>query len=55
MGHWFAEIALSNPRKAELKTLRVNALADTGALMLCIPEQLPRNSICKPNPNVKLP
>jgi clan AA aspartic protease len=39
MGHWFAEVGLSNPRKPELKTLRVNALADTGALMLCIPER----------------
>lgn len=40
MGHLFAEIALSNPRKPELKPFRVKALADTGALMLCIPEHI---------------
>ena len=27
----------SNPRKLELDSLRVKALADAGALMLCIP------------------
>jgi clan AA aspartic protease len=40
MGHLFAEISLSNPRKPELKPVTVNALADTGALMLCIPEHI---------------
>jgi len=40
MGHLFANISLSNPRKPELKPLVVNALADTGALMLCIPEHI---------------
>lgn len=40
MGHAFAEIILSNPRKPELEPVRVNALADTGALMLCIPEHI---------------
>lgn len=40
MGHLFAEITLSNPRKAELKPISVSALADTGALMLCIPEHI---------------
>ncbi len=40
MGHIFAEITLSNPRKPELKPIVVNALADTGALMLCIPEHI---------------
>lgn len=40
MGHVFAEIELSNPRRAELASLRVTALADTGALMLCIPEHI---------------
>ncbi len=37
MGHAFADIELSNPRLSELKPIRVKALADTGALMLCIP------------------
>lgn len=40
MGHAFAEIELSNPRKPRLKPVRVHALADTGALMLCIPEHI---------------
>lgn len=40
MGHVFAEIVLSNPRQPQLKPVRVRALADTGALMLCIPEHL---------------
>ena len=38
MGHVFAQIELSNPRRQELAPLDVNAMADTGALMLCIPE-----------------
>jgi clan AA aspartic protease len=40
MGHAFAEIELSNPRRADLSPIRTKALADTGALMLCIPEHL---------------
>ncbi|MBB1125938.1 clan AA aspartic protease [Thiospirillum jenense] len=40
MGHLFAEIGLSNPRRPELKPLVVKALVDTGALMLCIPEHV---------------
>ena len=40
MGHVFAAITLSNPRQPELSPIQVNALADTGALMLCIPEHL---------------
>lgn len=40
MGHVFADIELSNPRLPDLKTVRVRALADTGALMLCIPEHV---------------
>ncbi|MFP4581651.1 MAG: clan AA aspartic protease [Candidatus Sumerlaeia bacterium] len=40
MEHVFAEIELSNPRQADLKSIRVRALADTGALMLCIPEHI---------------
>ena len=38
MGHIFADIQLSNPRKPELRPISVHALADTGALMLCLPE-----------------
>jgi len=40
MGHVFAEIRLSNPRKPELTPIKATALADTGALMLCIPEHV---------------
>jgi clan AA aspartic protease len=40
VGHLFAEIGLSNPRRSELKPLAVQALVDTGALMLCIPEHV---------------
>ena len=40
MGHVFAQIALSNPRKPELQAVEAKALVDTGALMLCIPEHL---------------
>jgi clan AA aspartic protease len=40
MGHVFADIQLSNPRKPELAALKARALVDTGALMLCIPEHL---------------
>ena len=40
MGHVFAEIELSNPRETELVPIKAKALADTGALMLCIPEHL---------------
>jgi clan AA aspartic protease len=40
MGHVFAEIELSNPRQTALSPVTVQALADTGALMLCIPEHI---------------
>src|SRR3990167_5074945 len=40
MGHVFAEIELSNPKKPDLNPIRVRALADTDALMLCIPEHI---------------
>jgi clan AA aspartic protease len=36
MGHIFAELQLSNPRKPELRHISVKALADTGVLMLCV-------------------
>lgn len=40
MGHVFAEIELSNPREPDLLPVTAKALADTGALMLCIPEHI---------------
>ena len=40
MGHVFADIVLSNPRREELAPVAAKALADTGALMLCIPERI---------------
>ena len=35
-----AKIRLSNPRKPDLAPVEVNALADTGAVHLCIPEHI---------------
>ena len=40
MGHIYAEIELSNPSQPDLAPVRLRALADTGALMLCIPEHV---------------
>ena len=40
MGHVFANIELSNPRQTDFSPIQVKALADTGALMLCIPEHI---------------
>jgi clan AA aspartic protease len=40
MGDVQATIALSNPRLPNLHPLQVTALADTGVLMLCIPEHV---------------
>lgn len=40
MGYVHAEIELANPRESKLESLNVNALVDTGALMLCIPEHV---------------
>lgn len=40
MGHVFANIELSNPRQPDLTPMKVNALVDTGALMLCIPDHV---------------
>jgi clan AA aspartic protease len=40
MGHVFADIILSNPRQPDLEPLTVNALADTGANWLCIPQRV---------------
>jgi len=40
MGYVQARIELSNPREPDLPPISTTALADTGALMLCIPEPL---------------
>ena len=40
MGHVFAPITLSNPRRPELETVSSRALVDTGALLLCIPDHV---------------
>ena len=40
MGHVFAKLRLSNPRNSAIEPIEVEALADTGALMLCIPEHI---------------
>jgi clan AA aspartic protease len=40
MGHVFADIELTTPRQPQLKPVRARALADMGALMLCIPEHI---------------
>jgi clan AA aspartic protease len=40
MGYVQARIELSHPREPDLQPISTQALADTGALMLCIPEHL---------------
>ncbi len=40
MGMIRAEIELSNPTKPDLKPLTVEALVDTGAMTICIPEHV---------------
>lgn len=40
MGHVYADIELGNPRRPDLTAVQVRALADTGALLLCIPEHV---------------
>ena len=40
MGHIYAKIRLSNPRESGLLPIEVNALVDTGAITLCIPEHI---------------
>lgn len=36
----FTEIEISNPCEQQLTSIKVNALANTGAMMLCIPEHV---------------
>jgi clan AA aspartic protease len=40
MGLINTNIVLKNPRNPEIQPLEINALADTGALHLCIPEHV---------------
>jgi clan AA aspartic protease len=40
MGNARAKIHLENPKRPDLKRIEVDALADIGALFLCIPEQI---------------
>ncbi len=40
MGLIYANIELANPKDISLKPMRVKALVDTGAIMLCIPEHV---------------
>ncbi len=40
MGYVHAEIELANPREPDLESISINALVDTGALMLCLPEHI---------------
>jgi clan AA aspartic protease len=40
MGLTYADIELANPMDTSLKPLSVNALVDTGAMTLCIPEHI---------------
>jgi clan AA aspartic protease len=40
MGLSYADLSLANPRKPELKPMQVRALADSGALHLCIPKHI---------------
>ena len=40
MGVFKSEIQLQNPVHPELRTLRVSALVDTGAMHLCLPEHI---------------
>ena len=40
MGLTTAKLELSNPRNADLEPINVEALADTGALQLCVPQHI---------------
>lgn len=40
MGHAYATILISNPRQPKLRPVEVKAMADTGAITLCIPEHV---------------
>lgn len=40
MGIAYATILLENPKRPDLQPMELQALADTGALFLCIPEEV---------------
>ncbi len=40
MGLIYSKLILANPRKPELRSIEVNALADSGALHLCLPKHI---------------
>jgi len=40
MGHIFVDLELSNARDAELQPMTVNALVDSGAGLLCVPQRV---------------
>lgn len=40
MGQIYADLILANPAKENLHSITANALVDTGALFLCIPEHI---------------
>lgn len=40
MGLVYADIELINPKEQTLKPIKINALVDTGAVTLCIPEHI---------------
>ncbi|WP_228014826.1 clan AA aspartic protease [Synechocystis salina] len=40
MGLVYANIELINPKEQALQPMKVNALVDTGAITLCIPEHV---------------
>ena len=40
MGIINVEVSLANPQRAELRPVQVQALVDTGAITLCIPEHV---------------
>ncbi len=40
MGLSYGDIIIGNPRYPELEPIKVRALADSGAIMLCIPQHL---------------
>lgn len=42
MGLSYAELELTNPRFPEIPAVKVRALADTGTMLLCVPERMVR-------------
>jgi clan AA aspartic protease len=40
MGVIYTNISLRNPRESELKALQVEAVVDTGSMLLCIPQHV---------------